>query len=249
MKEAVASLLVAAFLLFLPFMEAAVPSQSAPLGLSTRLNMPHVRQPWILVPRGGSDDDSDEYGSDEEVEEDIIIEDNEDDYDSEEEEEEDTVMVKSAVKAVEKAKGKQTETAKEAVNAKLLVKKSKKPSLVKRYVPYIVRACMTPATLIAMTKAYFASLFNLNYLAEVESMICCSFVADFAGFVWTLTLHANSGLVGFIARFAFCPGIEGEEVRLWWGTQGEENNETGTGQDTFGPASVEYVRLRRTDAH
>lgn len=132
----------------------------------------HSRHPWI-VPRGGSDaGDSDEYNDrasdDEEIEEDIIIEDD-DEYDSEEEEEEDVVMVKSAVKATQKAKAKKTAAVKETVSAKLSVKKAKRPSLFKRYIPYIVRASLSPATLIAMTKAYFASLFNLNYLAEDSS--------------------------------------------------------------------------------
>jgi len=166
----VPSLLAATFLLFLPFMEAAAPSRIHCSMPTKPLKSLQTRQPWVLIPRGGSD--SDEYDS-EEVEEDIIIEDDEDDYDSEEDEEEDIAMVKSAVKATQNVKAKKTAAVKETLSAKLSVKKSKRPSLVKRYVPYIVRACMSPVTLIAMTKAYFASLFNLNYLVEVSSVLAC----------------------------------------------------------------------------
>eukprot|EP00571_Detonula_confervacea_P016111 CAMPEP_0172310696 /NCGR_PEP_ID=MMETSP1058-20130122/12546_1 /TAXON_ID=83371 /ORGANISM="Detonula confervacea, Strain CCMP 353" /LENGTH=208 /DNA_ID=CAMNT_0013023613 /DNA_START=30 /DNA_END=656 /DNA_ORIENTATION=+ len=42
-------------------------------------------------------------------------------------------------------------------------------SLYKRYVPYIVRACLNPFTLISMTKAYFVSLCDVNYLKEEQS--------------------------------------------------------------------------------
>lgn len=176
MKELVPALLaVLTFVLFLPFLQAAAPLGRMHLVSNKPLNTVHDRHPWVLVPRGGSDldeDDSDYDSDDEEIEEDIIIEDDEDEYDSEsEEEEEDVVMVKSAVKATQKAKSKKTEAVKKTVSAKLSVKKKKKPSLVKRYVPYIVRASLSPLTLIAMTKAYFASLFNLNYLAEVSVMM------------------------------------------------------------------------------
>jgi hypothetical protein len=41
-------------------------------------------------------------------------------------------------------------------------------NLYQRYVPYILRACLNPFTLIAMTKAYFVSLCDINYLKEVS---------------------------------------------------------------------------------
>jgi hypothetical protein len=170
MKEL--SMLAAAVSLLLmpPGLEAASPGR---IQIATPFkNTLPSRQRWIVVPRGGSDDsdqdNSDEYDS-EEMEEDIIIEDDEVEYDDDTEEEEDIVMVKSAVKASEKAKAKKTAAVKETVNAKLSAKRAKKPSLVKRYVPYIVRASLSPLTLFAMTKAYFASLFNLDYLAEDSS--------------------------------------------------------------------------------
>mmetsp|Transcript_19514 Transcript_19514/g.35387 ORF Transcript_19514/g.35387 Transcript_19514/m.35387 type:complete len:212 (-) Transcript_19514:1887-2522(-) len=169
MKE-LSMLAAVSLLLMPPGLEAASPGR---IQIATPFkNTLPSRQPWIVVPRGGSDDsdqdNSDEYDS-EEMEEDILIEDDEDEYDDETEEEEDIVMVKSAVKASEKAKAKKTAAVKETVNAKLSAKKAKKPSLVKRYVPYIVRASLSPLTLLAMTKAYFASLFNLDYLAEDSS--------------------------------------------------------------------------------
>eukprot|EP00578_Thalassiosira_sp_NH16_P007160 CAMPEP_0181122630 /NCGR_PEP_ID=MMETSP1071-20121207/25422_1 /TAXON_ID=35127 /ORGANISM="Thalassiosira sp., Strain NH16" /LENGTH=194 /DNA_ID=CAMNT_0023207625 /DNA_START=40 /DNA_END=624 /DNA_ORIENTATION=- len=49
-----------------------------------------------------------------------------------------------------------------------VLKKGSNGSLYKRYVPYIIRACVNPFTLIAMTKAYFVSLCDINYLKEVS---------------------------------------------------------------------------------
>ena len=33
-------------------------------------------------------------------------------------------------------------------------------------IPYIVRACLNPFTVIAMTKAYWQSLFNIHYMED-----------------------------------------------------------------------------------
>jgi hypothetical protein len=45
----------------------------------------------------------------------------------------------------------------------------KKVSLLKRlHIPYIVRAAINPWTLFAMTKAYWASFFNLNFLQDLQ---------------------------------------------------------------------------------
>ena len=44
----------------------------------------------------------------------------------------------------------------------------KRKSLYRSHVPYIIRACLNPFTLIAMTKAYFVSLCDINYLKEVS---------------------------------------------------------------------------------
>jgi len=123
--------------------------------------------PAILV-RGGArlsaeDDDEDEY--------DIDLD--EDEYDSEAEEEAEIVQLsKSTVAAVAKAKSKKAEVVKKAVSASLSQTKPKKRSvslLKALHVPYIVRACLNPFTFFSMTKAYFASLFNIDYLVEDSS--------------------------------------------------------------------------------
>ncbi|KAL3801141.1 hypothetical protein ACHAW5_011089 [Stephanodiscus triporus] len=48
-------------------------------------------------------------------------------------------------------------------------KSASRKSLYKRYVPYIIRACLNPFTLISMTKAYFVSLCDINFLKEEQS--------------------------------------------------------------------------------
>ena len=81
-----------------------------------------------------------------------------------------TKLAASAVKATGKAKSKKVERAKSAVNAGLAetTKKSAKKTSRKLGLPYIVRVCLNPLTVFAMTKAYFASLFNLDYVKKVS---------------------------------------------------------------------------------
>ena len=72
----------------------------------------------------------------------------------------------STVKAAAKAKSKKS---KDAVNVKLAASPSARSSrsrspLLK--IPYIVRACLNPFTVIAMTKAYWQSLFNIHYMED-----------------------------------------------------------------------------------
>jgi len=94
-----------------------------------------------------------------------------DEYDEESDEEEEIVRLStSAKKAMEKAKTKKKAEVKKTVSASLSktkVKKSKgtSPSVFKK-IPYIVRAFLNPFTVFAMTKGYFASLFNIDYLQE-----------------------------------------------------------------------------------
>jgi hypothetical protein len=175
MRELVTRFLAVSVLaiLCLPGLEAATPRLIHPSVLA-KPSLGRTRQPWLLVPRGGSDS-NDEYDDEDKKEEEGDDEEEDDEtaneYD-EEVEEDDVVIIKSAVKATEKLQAKKTAVTKKAVNAKLSTPKKKKgPSLVKRYVPYIVRACLSPVTLFAMTKGYFQSLFNLDYLAEV-CLIC-----------------------------------------------------------------------------
>lgn len=103
-----------------------------------------------------------------------------DEYDEEEEEEEEPVVVKksssltkSTLKSTQKikqnTKTQATKKSKDVVNSSLSMKKKKKISLLKAlHVPYIIRAGLNPVTFIQMTKAYFASLFNINYLQAHE---------------------------------------------------------------------------------
>jgi len=124
---------------------------------------------------------------DEEEEEEVVDaiaeaeeDDEEEESESEDEEEEvlDAKLAAAALKSASKAKAKQTsarvKAVKTAVNTKLSeslpAKKTapkKKLSLAKAFkVPYILRAAMNPFTVFAMTKAYWASLFNLDYLQK-----------------------------------------------------------------------------------
>jgi hypothetical protein len=126
----------------------------------------------ILKRRGGAStaidldlDDEDEQYDESEGEDEVF----EDEYDMSEEEEEDLKLAQSAVRATVKQVAKEATATKKAVSSKLLAKKPKKASLMKRYVPYIVRACMSPATLLTMVKAYWASLLNLDYLKADSS--------------------------------------------------------------------------------
>lgn len=117
--------------------------------------------------RGGAAADSDvEYDDDE--------------YDSEYDEEVDEPIVKTAKKLAAStrtvAQKKKTAAIKSKVkvamaasSTKSVAKRVSGRSLYKRYVPYIVRACLNPFTLIAMTKAYFVSLCDINYLKEEQS--------------------------------------------------------------------------------
>jgi len=125
--------------------------------------------------RGGAidlDEESDvgeEYDIDEEYDVDEYDSDNDVEVD------EDDALAASAVSAVEKVKKKKSEEAKRAMSEAILQskveakkrKRKKSPSLLKK-VPYILRAFMNPFTVLAMTKGYFASLMNIDYMQEQE---------------------------------------------------------------------------------
>jgi len=89
---------------------------------------------------------------------------------SDEEEELDPKLAKSALSAASKAKAKAKTAAKEAVKTTLQAstpEKKKSSGFMKLLtIPYIVKACLNPLVLIAMTKGYWSSLFNLNYLND-----------------------------------------------------------------------------------
>ena len=122
----------------------------------------------FLVPRGG--DVSNNYDS-------------EYDFDSDEEEEEEeivpvkTKLSSSTLKASSKAKNRKVQTSKKIVNESLSKKKKTASTAVKKaswkkslYIPYILRAMFNPFIVVAMTKGYFASLFNIDYLDFLEKV-------------------------------------------------------------------------------
>jgi hypothetical protein len=111
-----------------------------------------------------------------------------DDEDEEDEDVDEVDMVRgafdaslsaSAVKAAEKTKSKQEASrkvaSKKAVSEVLKDSKSPASSSKKKIavaffrVPYIVRACLNPATALRMTAAYWASLFNLDFLKRDDN--------------------------------------------------------------------------------
>ena len=101
------------------------------------------------------------------------------------------MMVKAAKKASHKSKEKLTAAVKAKVSAKLAAPalKTKKSGGLFKSIPYIIRASLNPFTLIAMTKAYFESLFNLNYLQEVR--FCCVKIFRFAPSVNKITVNSK----------------------------------------------------------
>jgi len=144
-----------------------IPASSIPPPSSSQL------QQQFLVFRGGAA--SDEYDSDEYDSE----------YDSDEEEEPIVTKAKklatSTKSATQKKALKQTAVKTAALKSKVSVAMAsssssskpvaKKKGVYKRFVPYIVRACLNPFTLVAMTKAFFVSLMDINYLNKEVSDI------------------------------------------------------------------------------
>ena len=90
----------------------------------------------------------------------------------------DTPLATAALKSVTKTKQvlaqQKTAILKQTVQSKLLSsnnkqkKKNPSSSYYKRAIPYIIRAAMNPFTFWAMTRSYWASLFNLNYLHDQQ---------------------------------------------------------------------------------
>mmetsp|Transcript_16659 Transcript_16659/g.31189 ORF Transcript_16659/g.31189 Transcript_16659/m.31189 type:complete len:241 (-) Transcript_16659:143-865(-) len=134
----------------------------------------------LVSMRGGAtvvaDDDDDEEEEEEEEsedEEDEVVElDSDDEEEQEEEEEEesktlDASLAAAALKSTKKAKAKaqlsKSSNVKKTMSSKLATPK-KKGSLLKFFrVPYIIRACLNPFTVMSMSKHYWLSLMNLDY--------------------------------------------------------------------------------------
>jgi len=111
------------------------------------------------------EEEVEEYDDDEEEEE--------EDSEDEEEEEEENTLVSSAVKATTKRKIKESKKAvKEGLASKTSkneTKKTKKKSKFSLKIPYIIKTFLNPVTVFTMTKAYFGSLFTLDYFKEEDS--------------------------------------------------------------------------------
>lgn len=127
----------------------------------------------LSLNRGGSlEDDSEEYDYESEEEEEDL---SEEDDDLLSEDMKKRSLSKSTLSKTLKLQSKKVSHSKATINASLQTSKKKKKKkssgslLQKLGIPYIVRACMNPLTVLAMTKAYFASLFNIAYLEEESS--------------------------------------------------------------------------------
>ncbi len=109
----------------------------------------------------------------------VVVDDDSDDYDVDDDDDDDDEKLATSTKTVVRRKKAAAIKSKVKVamtsssssgSASSTTSKSapKRKSLYKSYVPYIIRACLNPFTLIAMTKAYFISLCDINYLKEVS---------------------------------------------------------------------------------
>jgi len=152
-------LVVAAFVLALHTQKVSANSSRTPFLVlpSTNYNRPSRNAGLVFsLSRGGAIEDSDdEYDLDES--------DFEEEYDSEEED--DVKLSASAVAAARKAKLKEAKRSKKTVSNSLKKKEKKRDSPLKN-VPYIVKAILNPFTVLAMTRGYFASLFNIDYMKQ-----------------------------------------------------------------------------------
>jgi hypothetical protein len=120
------------------------------------------RRPFVVT-RGGADIDFDEED-----------EDGDGDDEEEEELELDPKLAKAAIQSTAKAQTRKSIATKEAVSSSLKIKKPKRKGSIKKAftVPYVIRAFMNPFTVFAMTRAYFGSLFNLNFMNEQVRSVC-----------------------------------------------------------------------------
>ena len=114
--------------------------------------------------RGGSliVDNDDEEEEETEIEE---------DYDSDLDEDEEN-LVTPVVKATQKSAKVQVAQVMEKTKPIKIKKRSRQSPLLK--LPYILRALLNPFTVMSMTKAYFASLFNINYMQDEVSTVFLS---------------------------------------------------------------------------
>jgi hypothetical protein len=194
------------------------------------------------------DESEEEY---DELEEEVAVEDVleiEGDDDEDEEQEgsmttEMSTLSASALKAADKLKVRKVASVKSALEhgmaatptSKSAVKKKK--SFLEFKLPYILRACFNPVMLIAMTKAYWKSLFSLNYGKKVRH--ARSFVNTGRG-----NLGLTPGafpILGPVNGLEIRTRREGEKVKWWF--EGQTKNEAWPSKDAFGFAGPQYLRL------
>lgn len=121
------------------------------------------------ISRAGSVSDDDE------VEEES--DDQDDDDEEVEEDQEESSLSKATQASLEKIKKQKRENVKEVIQASLPSSKKKKTKKSRSSsfpsssvsIPYIFKALLNPFTVWAMTKGYFASLFNIDYIQEDAS--------------------------------------------------------------------------------
>mmetsp|Transcript_65618 Transcript_65618/g.77710 ORF Transcript_65618/g.77710 Transcript_65618/m.77710 type:complete len:220 (+) Transcript_65618:174-833(+) len=128
----------------------------------------------FVVKRGGATPDI-LSESEEEYDDDMLL----DDDDSELSEEETTPLASSlknkssgaSISLASSVKNKTTQKSKSAVNASLHSSQPRKrqSSRLLKKIPYIIRACLNPFTVLSMTRAYFVSLFDIGYLEKDAS--------------------------------------------------------------------------------
>ena len=116
----------------------------------------------ILFVRGGSA--VEEADEDEEDDEHDVV----DEEESDDEVEETVALKTSTVKSAQKSVKSQVAQAMKHSEPIKISRRKRKSILAVLKIPYILRACLNPFTFMAMTKAYFSSLFNINYLEEVS---------------------------------------------------------------------------------
>ena len=127
--------------------------------------------------RGGATVVADEDEDEESEDEDEVVELDSDDEEVEEEEEEESKalvasLAAAALKSTKKTKAKtqlsKSSSVKKTMSSKLSTPK-KKGSLLKFFrVPYIIRACLNPFTVMSMSKHFWLSLVSLDYPPKVS---------------------------------------------------------------------------------
>lgn len=113
--------------------------------------------------RGGDSlvDDDDEQMQEEEQEYDIM-----DEEETEGEEEEDVALTASSISATQKSvKNHLAQVILERKSKPVKRREKRNFSLILK-MPYILRALLNPFTVLSMTKSYFASLFNIDYMKD-----------------------------------------------------------------------------------